>query len=152
MRAWAIDITATDRRYFKIEPGYRYGHYLECDQPPPRNTRIWLCVYRIPEGMTAPLGRIPPELLEAMAVEAAKPVATPQVLARYPFWSYIVENGIPIEVPDDTVFEEQARLPDSLLDGRTGQYVQPLNAMVPIDQPPTAKPEKPAKEVPVGQT
>lgn len=145
MRVRAFMITQSDVRYFAVEPGYTYGHYLELDKPTPANTRNNLVVYRVPEGTTAPLGRLPDEVLLALGEQASLPVAEPQVIARFPFWSYIVENGLPFDAPDGTEVEPVRLYPPSTKDG-VGRYVQPANAFTPLPEPKPAKPEKLAKE------
>lgn len=151
MRVLSIEITPSDVRHYRIEPGYKYGIYQELDKPSPANTRLNLCVYRVPEGMTAPIGRVPDEVLLALAEQAALPVAQPEVLARLPYWSYIRENGMPSDVPDDTAVEPFRLMPASVND-RLGFYVQPKDAFTPLAPAPAKEPAKaekaaaPAKE------
>lgn len=147
MRVRAFMITASDVRYFEVEAGFTYGHYLELDRPYPENRRNNLCVIRTPVGFTAPLGRLPADVLQALGEQASLPEAEPQVIARYPHWSYIVQNGVPFEVgPGGSVYiddghviiedvgitvEPVAIYPPSEREG-TGRYVQPRNAFKPI--------------------
>ena len=58
MRVGYLRLTDSDTRYFRIEDGYRYGHYLERDKPAPDNTRAILVIYRVPTGTVAPPLRI----------------------------------------------------------------------------------------------
>ncbi len=89
--------------------------------------------------MTAPIGRIPDEMLLLLADEAKKPVAQPEVVARFPYWSYVQENGAYVEgLPDDHPFETLAIYPPSLKD-RFEQFYAPPDAFKPL------APAKPAK-------
>src|SRR5947209_19777231 len=101
MRAGAIAISDSDIRYFKIEDGYRYGHYLERDKPAPQNRSAILVVYRVPTGTQAPVGRLTSAQLQKLADEGLKE-APPEVIARFPYWSTILPAE---DLPDDTPVE-----------------------------------------------
>ena len=153
MRVVAIQLSESDIRCFKVEVGYRLGHYLEKNTPAEQNSAgVTLVVARVPTGMQAPKGRLSHAQLQALADEGLKEVQ-PEVIARFPYWSYIIENGQAVEVPDDTECEPLVILPPSERD-RLGLYVLPKDAYTPIKtfEAPKAKdeadkPAKPAKEV-----
>lgn len=146
MKAVSIRLSDSDVRLFKWEDGYRYGIYLEKDKPYPQNKSAVLCVYRIPTGTQAPKGRMSDATLARLADEGLRE-AEPEIIARFPYWSYIDE---PQEVPDDAEFESVQILPPSLRDAQ-GSYVLPPNgykpvaAAEPVKEDPPAAAAKPAK-------
>ena len=174
MRVVAIQLSESDIRCFKVEVGYRLGHYLEKNTPAEQNSAgVTLVVARVPTGMQAPKGRLSHAQLQALADEGLKEVQ-PEVIARFPYWSYIVNNGksvetvgeadgdtvqVPVETNDggvrlcEATVEPLVILPPSIRD-RLGLYVLPKDAYTPIKtfeapkpKDEADKPAKPAKEV-----
>lgn len=174
MKVVAIQITPFDTRAFRVDDGYRIGHYLEKNTPAEQNSAgVTLVVARVPTGMQAPKGRLSHAQLAALADDGLKEVE-PEVIARFPYWSYLVNNGKAVETVGDTdgdtvqvpvetneggvrlceaTVEPLVLLPPSIRD-RLGLYVLPPNAYEPIktfDAPktedkPADKPAKSAKE------
>lgn len=137
MKVIGVRFSASDVRYFRVDPAYRIGHYHETEFSGTPRQRVILAIARVPTGTQPPVGRLTPAQLSALADEGRKEVE-PEVLARYPYWSELVENGAAHDVPDDTECEPIAPLPPSIRD-RHGLYLTPPNAYEPL------KPAKPPK-------
>lgn len=137
MQVIGVRFSASDVRYFAVDPAYRIGHYHETENKGTARERVILAIARVPTGTQPPVGRLTPAQLSALADEGRKE-AQPEVLARYPYWSEVLENGHAFEMPDDTPVEPVAPLPPSQVD-RSGLYLTPPAAYEPL------KPAKPAK-------
>ena len=168
MRALAIQLTPSDIRCFLVDdPAYKVGYYLERDKPGPNPTNAVLAVARVPTGKQAPVGRLTPAQLRALADQGLQEVE-PEVIARYPYWAYLVNNGTPVEVVGeagakdvqvpvedgaggyilcDATIEDIQIYPPSQRD-RSGAYVCPPNGYEPLSKPaaPAKAADKPAKD------
>lgn len=127
MKALRIIVASGDVRTWAVEEGWRLGWYLERDKPAPHNRAAFLCIYRVPEGKMAPIGRLSDADLMRLQ-ETGKEEVPPEVIYRVPYWSFI-------ELVDEDQIEitetEIRVLPPSGRDGQ-GAYVFPPNGMEPI--------------------